>query len=236
MAQKSIKDYFPSRKIQDRGKNAAIKRPLESLTVPRSKTRRVTKVLKQQEDERNQRKDNTPVCNIRMRSSSSLSSTPATNSSGVSVPSWEATGASSKPDNAKLNCLEALRSVSPLKRGAECVRLALEKKASSSVTLAKEEAPLYNQPRRKLFVSEGNDDPGAMVKDNKEKKIKSDPAVKEPESKSEANGVSLAPVKPSFTDITLKNKAPDMTRSGKQGPKLKPFTSLEYDSPTKANK
>ena len=230
MAQKSIKDYFPSRKIQDRGKNAVTKRPLESLTVPRSKNRRVTtKVLKQQE---NERKDNTPMCSIRTRSSSSLSSIPATNT-GISAPVREATAANSKPDNDEQNCLETLRSVSPLKRGAECVRLALEKKVSS-VTLAKEEASLYSQPRRKLFISEGNDDPGAMVKDNEETKSVS---TINPEIKSETGGILLAPVKPSYTGKTpLKNKTPDKTRSSKQGPKLKPFTSLEYDSPTKVNK
>ena len=167
MAQKTIKDYFPSRKIQDRGKNATNKRSLESFTVPRSKRRRVTKVLtSQQEDKfshRDEREDNVSLRSTRTRSTSSLRSTPTASSSEILSPIREATPAGGKSSSTKLNCLETLSlTVSPLRRGAECVRLALEKKTSSPVKLGKEATSTMKgktETRRKLF----SEDSGATI-------------------------------------------------------------------------
>ena len=110
MAQKTIKDYFPSRKKQDRSKNASNKRSLESFTVPRSKRRRVTKVFTTPQDDELSRGDergaNDPLRNIHMRSTSSLSTTPeasaTTKSSEILAMTREATSAGGKYTSLKL--------------------------------------------------------------------------------------------------------------------------------------
>lgn len=109
MAQKTIKDYFPSRKKQDRSKNASNKRPLESFTVPRSKKRRVAKVLTNPQDDEfsrgDERERNAPLRNIRTRSSSSLPATPeasaTTKSFEILAQTREATPAGDKCTNVK---------------------------------------------------------------------------------------------------------------------------------------
>ena len=113
MAQKTIKEYFPSRKIQDRGKNATTKRPLESFTVPRSKRRRVTKVLTSQQEDKlshgDEREDSISLRSTRTRFSSSLSATPTANSSEILTTTREATPAGGKSSSTNLNCCEDLR-------------------------------------------------------------------------------------------------------------------------------
>lgn len=110
--------------------------------------------------------------------------------------------------------------MSPLRRGAECVRLALEKKTSSPVRLEKDSKG-KTETRRKLFSSE--EDSGTTDEGNGDgKEIFTDDDMLPP------------PVKPSVAP--LKRRTPDVTRNSKQAPNLKPFTSLEYDSPTKAKK
>lgn len=234
MAQKTIKDYFPSRKIQDKGKGATTKRLLESSTVPRSKRRRVTKVLTGKPEEKLRSSDKTQdsKCNITTNLRSGLSSTLTTSfCERAPDPRGEETPVNS---SIVLNCFETLPStLSPLRRGAECVRLALEKKTSSPVTLGRDEevkAPRLNDTCRKLFSSEVSNSAGVTAKhhDDDEAPL---PPVKKPESKA-GGSISSTPVKQSINGITPLKNDKTSTRS-KQVPKLKPFTSLQYDSPTK---
>lgn len=224
--QTTIKDYFPSSKLQGKGKKVTTKRPLESTTL-KNKRRRV---LTSSRDG----KDSIPLCDIHTSLPSSLIS-PTTLSDKKPDPLEEATSAGVKYSNTKLNCFETSPStVSPLRRGAECVRLALEKKILSPVSLGKDGQGREQvcETRRKLFSAEVTNNPVTTVKHS----IDDFPAVKKFENKFDDDdyGISTRPVKQLITP--LKKKTPDMTRSSKQVPKLKPFSSLQYDSPTKADK
>ena len=226
MAQATIKDYFPSKKIQEKRKNVNTKRSLESLNAPQSKRRRVTKVLtNQREDKRESSRDIRPI----------LSSSTSINSYGAhDGPVNEAAPASVKSSATNLHCFETLPTTSsPLRRGAECVRLALEKKTASPVSLGrngKEKAPMLSETRRKLFCSEVTTDHVTTVKHTTDDNV---PVVKKTDNESDNSSTDL-PVNQTINGITpLKNKT---TRSTKQTPKLKPFASLVYDSPTKSDK
>lgn len=228
MAQREVKDYFPSQKLQNRGKNSTRKRRVESLVVSGSKKR---KVLTQQPS-RLTPKDNRDVCTSLPSSLfSSLSSTTTNPYETPNPVKQEASPVGVKGSTTKLDCFESLPpSVSPLRRGAECVRLALEKKTSSSVSLGKEKAPVVRETRRKLFSSEVTDDPGIKVEHSTDDET---PAVT---GKAENKPSDVQPAKQSISGVTpLVKKSPDTTIS-KETPKLKPFTSLQYDSPTKRDK
>lgn len=240
MAQKTIKNYFPSRKIQDRGKDAPTKRPIESFTVPRGKRRRVTKVFTNQRgDQSRDQEDDNKLYDIRTSFSSS-SSTPTTNFHDTPSSRREATPAGANSCTAKLNCSESLPpTVSPLRRGAECVRLALGNKTSSPVTLAKDEkgvTPVFSETRRKLFSSEvaSNSQTTAEHTSNEELPI---PTVNKSVTIDKSDESHSASVKRPLNGISLlKNTTTDRAEKNKQVPKLKPFRSLQYDSPTKTDK
>jgi len=246
MAQITIKDYFSSKKIQDRGKNASIKRPLELFTVPRRKRRRITneKVLttltgSQRADKFRDKGQDNSLCDIRT-SFSSISSTPTTDCNETAGPTREAGPAGVKSCSDKPNRSEtSLSTVSPLRRGAECVRLALEKKTSSPVTLGKDEkikSSRLTETRRKLFLSEEvNVEPGTKPECNSDSEEISlnKPIVTETKS---GDNISPPPVKQAIRGVSpLKKKASDTTKISKT-PKLKHFTSLQYESPTKTDK
>ena len=225
MAQATIKDYFPSKKIQEKRKNVNTKRSLESLNAPQSKRRRVTKVLTNQREDKRE-----SLCDIR----TSLSSSTSINSYGAHDAVSEAAPASVKSSATNLHCFETLPTTSsPLRRGAECIRLALEKKTASPVSLGrngKEKAPMLSETRRKLFCSEVTTDHATTVKHITDDNV---PVVKKAENESN-NSSTYLPVNQRINGITpLKNKT---TRGSKQTPKLKPFASLVYDSPTKSDK
>lgn len=238
MAQKTIKDYFPSRKIQDRGKNATKKRPPESFTVPRSKRSRVTKVLttvtdSQQADKlkfKDKGKDNNPLCDIQ----TSLLSTPTTSCNETPDPTREANPAGVKSCSTKLNCSEtnSLSAVSPLRRGAECVRLALEKKTSPVTLIGKDKSSRFTETRRKLFSSEVSNDPGVEYNNDSEEIFVKKPTAAE--SKTDSNISSSPPAKQAVRGVSPLKKTSGII--SKRTPKLKHFTSLQYESPTKTDK
>ena len=232
MAQKEVKDYFPSQKLQNRGKNSTRKRRVESLVVSASKKRKVLTHQPSQLTSKDNKDGDIPLRNLCTSLFSSLSSTSTTKPYEIPNPvKGETSPVGVKNSTTKLNCFETLPStVSPLRRGAECVRLALEKK-KSSVSLGKEKAPVISETRRKLFSSEVTDDPGTKIEDSTVNETPSAVAVK-----AESKPSDVRPAKQSISGITpLVKKSNDMTRS-KEAPKLKPFTSLQYDSPTKGDK
>ena len=239
MAQKGIKDYFSSQKSQNKGgKNSTRKRLLESATVSRSKKRKVYTQPSQVQDlftsKVNNKDGRNLLGNICASSLSTSSSISTTNCYETPDSVREAGPPGDKSSSTKLNCFETLPSaVSPFGRGAECVRLALEK-TSSTVSLCKEKTPMIGETRRKLFSPEVNDEPGIKIKHSTDKEIPS--ATMKKSDTAEDKPSDIRPVKQSISGITpLAKKSTDMTGS-KEAPMLKPFKSLQYDSPTKGDK
>ena len=236
MAQKGIKDYFSSQKSQNKVKNSTRKRLLESATVSRSKKRKVYTQPSQVQDlftskvNNNNKDGGILLGNICASSLSTSPSISTTNCYETPDSVGEASPPGDKSSSTKLNCFETLPSaVSPFGRGAECVRLALEK-TSSTVSLCKEKTPMIGETRRKLFSPEVNDEPGIKIKEIPSATMKkSDTAEDKPSD-------IIRPVKQSISGIIpLAKKSTDMTVS-KEAPMLKPFKSLQYDSPTKGDK
>lgn len=241
MAQKGIKDYFSSQKSQNKGKNSTRKRLLESATVSRSKKRKVYTQPSQVQDlftskvNNNNKDGGILLGNICASSLSTSPSISTTNCYETPDSIGETSPPGDKSSSTKLNCFETLPSaVSPFGRGAECVRLALEK-TSSTVSLCKEKTPMIGETRRKLFSPEVNDEPGIKIKHSTDKEIPSATMKKSVTAEDKPSDI-IRPVKQSISGITpLAKKSTDMTVS-KEAPMLKPFKSLQYDSPTKGDK
>jgi len=223
MAQKTLKEFFPSKKkTEESSKDIPRKRSLDSYAVPRGKKRKVATVLTVQKDIPNTVSSTSKQAK-KTKVQSNSTATPVV-SLAVSKAISEKTentlsettrtcaAPRSEPKNAK-----ASLSDSPLSRGAACLKLALDKdKSSPLMSRGKEQVTSFRETRRKLFTgpSEGSTSSSIIIKDEKD--------TEPPHHPAQASHV------PSPMKKQQKNTPDSMS-----APKLNHFKALQYDSPTK---
>lgn len=199
------------KKTEESNKGNFRKRSLDSYAVPRGKKRKVAAVLTVQKD-----KLNTASSSSKKAKKTTLQpSSKATPVVGLSETTEgalnETTRIRPSPRSQPINA-KASPSLSPLSRGATCLKLALDKDKLPLISRGKEQETSFKEARRKLFSesSEGSTRSSTKIKDE------------EPSSH---------PVNTSYVPSPMKKQ--QGTPDSKSTPKLNHFKALQYDSPTK---